>query len=458
MALVMSVGGPSCRKTHEDAPAASAATGPNILLICVDTLRPDHLGMYGYERDTSPRIDRWFKDGLVFENAYAPEANTTPSVISFLTGMWPQDHGIRVLYQRVPKTLPLISNRLKKRGYRTAAVISNMVLTKEATALDAHFDYFDDYVADRDPNRPVYERKADDTTTAALKWLVDDYEKKKPFFMYIHYIDPHGPYLPPENKPKTFTHDGAAPLDMSKVPDSQKREGEEDGLSYVDRYDEEIAFTDREVGRLLDGFKAKGALDETVVVFVADHGESMMEHETFFTHGYHVYEEIIRVPLAFIGPGFEKARVKETVSIRDIAPTLLKAAGAALSDDERKRVLDESPGKRVIFSEATQKARQWRTMVRQERKWMLAINGETGNHEEKRFYDLSEDAHEASPSEWTEAQRADTKRFLRQVSRDPDKGGIPKKMRWGGRLKAPKVAPGLDDATMEKLKALGYVE
>ncbi len=441
-----------CKKSTGNEPR------PNILLICVDTLRPDHLGMYGYKRDTSPNIDRWFRNGLVYERAYAPEANTTPSVISFLTGLWPQDHGVRVLYQRVPKTLPLVSTKLKKHGYQTAAVVSNMVLTREATALDAHFDYFDDYVADKDPNRTVYERKAADTTTAALRWMVQTHNDKKPFFLYVHYIDPHGPYLPPKDKPKKFFHDESVLIERDKMPQLQLQTGETDGLTFVDRYDEEIAYTDEEVGRLLDGFKAKKLMKDTLVIFVADHGESMMEHETWFTHGYHVYEEIIRVPLAMIGPGVKHARVKTAVSIRDLTPTILNAAGISLSDTEKRRVLGERPNKQVIYSEATQKAQQWRSMIEKRHKWVVAINGETGQIEEKRFYNLENDPAEAAPKPWGKESRAAAKRFLEHISEDPDEGGIPEKMRWGGRIKAPKVAPGLDDATMEKLKALGYVE
>jgi arylsulfatase len=254
-----------------------------------------------------------------------------------------------------------------------------------------------------------------------------------------------------------FSHEGQEIIDLERVAKGQRHPSIVDGLEYVDLYDEEIAYVDHEIGRLLDAYKKMGLLDNSLVIFTADHGESMMEHEVWFTHGYHVYEEIIRVPLAFIGPDVPSKRVATPVSLMDLAPTILDAAGVSLVKKKRQRVLGGSPKSWDIYSEATQKKMQWRSVIRGQKKWMVGIDDETGKPSVHRRYDLSVDPKEESPLDWEESDAAG-KALLELTSKDPDTGGIPANMRWGSRPNAPKVAPGLDDATMERLKALGYVE
>ncbi len=446
----------------------STYSAPDILLICVDTLRPDHLGLYGYERQTSPRIDEAFGNALVFENAYAPEANTTPSVVSFLTGLAPSKHGVRFLFQKVPHRLPLVTGRLGESGYQTAAVVSNMVLTREATQLDKHFDYFDDYVDEEEPGRPVYERRAGPTTDAVIKWLSAHRDSNRPSFIYVHYMDPHGPYSPPADKPVDFTHTEVVNADMSRIKAYQQKEGVTDGNEYVDLYDEEIAYTDREIGRLLDAAKKVLASENTIVIFTADHGESMMEHEQWFTHGYHVYEEVIRVPLAIRGPGFKNARVKEAVSIQDLAPTILDAAGLPLDSNALKRVLNESPGERDVFSEATLKdvfsdktppdeITQRRCLIKGSNKWVVELSKDSYAAAAPVVYDLSVDPDELQPTP-TEASDKAYQPLKSRIEKDRFWTRKRAVTGYGHRIKAPKVAPGVDEETLEKLKALGYVE
>ena len=123
-------------------------------------MRPDHLGIYDYERDTSPNIDKWFSSGTVFERAYSAEASTSPSVVSFLTGLMPQHHRARFLYQKIDPNLNTISKILKNKGYQTCGVIANTVLTSEASDLDTQFEYYDDFIDEKEPYRPNYERGA----------------------------------------------------------------------------------------------------------------------------------------------------------------------------------------------------------------------------------------------------------------------------------------------------------
>ena len=200
----------------------SSSHETNILFITIDALRADHLGIYGYKRDTSPNIDKFFRNGIIYENAYSTEANTTPSVVSFLTGLHPQDTGIRLLYQKVPKKTMLISDYLSEEGYQTAGIVSNVVLCREATKLNLHFDFYDDFVDQKEPYRDIYERNAKDTTNAGIYWVEKDYKAGKPYFLWLHYQDPHGPYHPPSDKPKDFTHKHIKQIDINKVPRYQR--------------------------------------------------------------------------------------------------------------------------------------------------------------------------------------------------------------------------------------------
>ncbi len=437
---------------------AEAPSGPDILLITVDALRPDHLGLYGYARETSPNLDHWFSDGLIFDQAYATQSNTAPSIISLLTGQYPQEHGVRLLYQLVPRRSRLLTGALPK-GYQSAAFVSNFVLTDEATGLAAYFDHYDDFMAEAVPGRPLYERGAGPTTDAALQWLAGRRDPKKPLFLWVHYIDPHGPYLPPETWLETFDHPEPKPIPEERIPGHQKFAEINDGLEYVDRYDEEIAYVDREIGRLLEGYSALAGEKEPLLIFTADHGESMMEHEKWFSHGYHVYEEIMRVPLMIQGPGVTSGRRQGLVSGIDLAPTVLGLLGTAGELETSGVDLLAAGGDqegRILFAEATRADYQWRLALQGERRWMAKLAERSKTVIERRFYDLGSDGGQDQAMPW-EGEDPVGRELLTRISEDPDPAGWPVEMREGIRLNAPKVAPRADAEALERLRALGYV-
>jgi len=226
----------ACAERDPDAPPR------HVLLISIDTLRPDHLSIYGYARNTSPHIDAFFADAEMFERAYSAEASTAPSVASLLTGLHPQNHGVRLFYQRLGGEIPTIADHLRRAGFQTAGVVSNIVLTAEAMGIDTRFDHYDDYVDERESIRPVWERPASRTTDAAIEWLEEHRDPERRTFLWVHYIDPHTPYDPPADRPTDYTHEGELPIDVRRVPPSALLErNREDGLDYADRYDEEIA-------------------------------------------------------------------------------------------------------------------------------------------------------------------------------------------------------------------------
>jgi arylsulfatase A-like enzyme len=461
----------------ESALDKSADDGPNVLLITVDTLRADHLGLYGYHRPTSPNIDRWFSDTWIFDRAYAPEASTPPSIVSILTGKLPQNHRVRLFYQLLPDEVRTLSGHFRRGGgYQSAAVVSNMVLTNEAVGLGDRFDYYDDYVDERESKRPVWARTARRTTDAALVWLEEHRSKEDPHFLWVHYIDPHGPYQPPSDAPRRFTHEGFHPIDVDRIQPYQRDPDVTDALDYVDRYDEEIAYCDREIGRLLDAYAGMGLADEAIIVFTADHGETMIEHEYWFTHTYDVHEPIVRVPLALRVPRslvendmpparaqtsrFVSRQIAHPVSLIDLAPTLLELAGIDRPEgfDGRSWVSDPRP--RDVFTEATEFEGRWqrRAMLSGRGKWILTVQRATGAVVDRKRYRIDQDPGEKEPIEWSPADERAAEPLLTLTRIDPDPGGAPEHIDRGERLKTPKVAPGVSPEVIEKLRSLGYVE
>ena len=165
---------------------ASTSKRTNVVLIVVDTLRSDHMGLYGYYRDTTPHLDRWFGGEQVFTHAYSPISFTPPAMASLLSGLYPQHHRVRMAFQKFPNGVPVLPDYLSEYGYQTAAVISNMVLTHEAMGLGNRFDYFDDFVDRKIPIRNAYERNAKETTDAALEWLEKIQTVDEPHFVWLH--------------------------------------------------------------------------------------------------------------------------------------------------------------------------------------------------------------------------------------------------------------------------------
>jgi len=323
---------PSTLPRLGDAVPAARPNRPNVVLICIDTLRADHLGLYGYSRNTSPRIDGFAADALVFERAYATAPFTSPSVVSILTGLYPQRHRVRLLWQKLDPQVVTVADWLKAANYQTAAVISNLVLSAEGAGLAARFDHYDDAVDEPEPNRPeMLERKAARTTDAALDWLRNQREAQRPFFLWVHYIDPHGPYLPPDDAPMRFTHETAHPVNPESIADYARTGTSTDGNDYVDAYDGEIVYTDREVGRLLDGLDDLGLGANALVILTADHGEFLLEREDLlFGHGFSVDEAVMHVPLIVRGPQLAAGRTADPVSVADITPSILQAAGLSI--------------------------------------------------------------------------------------------------------------------------------
>ena len=437
---------------------AKGAAGPNILLICIDAMRPDHTSLYGYARDTTPRIKAVFGEAAVYERAYAPSALTPPSVIGMLSGQYPQNHGVRWLGQQLPDTTILISDPLRRAGYQTAAVVSNVVLSASACGLASRFDHFDAQV-DAPPDG--YERDARRTTDAAVHWLHSIRTPQQSHLLYVHYADPNAPYEPPADGPADFTHERPLPSELADR--GGKPEGVVDVLEQVDAYDEEIAFVDQEVGRLLDEYRTLGLLDAAMVVLVADHGESLMEHDQGFGHGTGVYEETIRVPLAIRHKALKTARVSTPVSLVDLAPTLLQAAGLRTPSGMDGRSLLTPGSPRAVFAEAGDRylpdptaARNgpWRRCVILGDRKIVASSTPEGALGQPQAFELRADAKELNPL--PVADNDPLWRILADLAAaDPGPNGRTSVARSD--LPGPGMAPPDDPAAIERLRTLEYV-
>jgi arylsulfatase A-like enzyme len=302
--------------------ACEPAPPPNLLLVSLDTTRADHLSTYGYARETSPNLTKLAAAGARFELAFAPAATTAPSHASVFTGRYPLAHGVVKNGISLGDAEETLAEHLRAAGYQTAAIVSSFVL-------DPRFGWqqgFDHYDADLSATgagrewegrivREGFERRADATTARALRWLAAQRDPARPFFLFVHYFDPHDPYDPPEPFESRFAG-RAAP----KAPASPE----------IARYDGEIAFSDDAIGALLEALAESGLAGSTLVTVFGDHGEGLYDHG-HMAHGLHVYEEAVRIPLLFRFPGRIPADrvIAEPVSLVDLAPTLLALLGRA---------------------------------------------------------------------------------------------------------------------------------
>ena len=302
------------------------AESPNLLLVTIDTLRADHVSAYGYERQTTPAIDRLAAEGVRFRHAIVQRAETWPSLTSILTSTYPHTHGVRSNGDVVDAPQATLAELLGAAGFTTAAFLTNMT-----TAPHPGFTHTKRWGVEQwvESGHSGVDRQA---VAAARDWMAAHAGER--FFVWVHLIGPHDPYEPPPDRPRRFATGYEGDLDGSKPAlmhvRTRRRSLEAAELAHiVSLYDDEVALVDENVGRLLDALDAQDLADRTLVALIGDHGEELYDHGAYFFHTWSIHGSVLRVPLVLRWPGRLPAgrEVDAVVESVDLAPTLLPLLG-----------------------------------------------------------------------------------------------------------------------------------
>jgi len=334
-------------------------TRPNLVLITIDALRADHLGAYGRDRGLTPNLEAFAREATVYSAACACAPWTMPSFGAMLSGLSPSRCGLKVpepqmnewyTYQAtLPADVPLVSERLRAAGYATAAELTNPFLAAQKGWRRG----FDSFRNEDESDPDSLSTRARRVTGAALAWL--RLNRREPFFLWVHYLDPHIPY----DSPATSAQARAAYPEewwgtrRAYWYDFMQSKRIEQKTRYQDfcrrMYAEEVRYADAWVGKLLDGLRRRPDYDDMLIVLTSDHGEELFDHGGF-EHGHTMHEELLRVPLLVKWPrGWAADRtVGQTVALSSLAATLLEAAGEPPTGDEAQPPLPRRNGERGV--------------------------------------------------------------------------------------------------------------
>lgn len=311
------------------AESEDAVPPPDILLISLDTLRADRLGAYGYERETSPRIDAFAGRGALFENVVAESSWTLPSHVTMLTGTYPSSHGVVRRIKQAGPDLRFLAQELGDAGYRTLGLTEGGYMS-EIYGFARGFDVFDE-------DTPSLARSLE-----RVERFIEDGDG--PFFAFVHTYAIHCPYDPPDEYARAFRSSDASPFETAGKcgnPDYNTVELGPGQVRHVaDQYDASIRQVDDWLGAFLERLAASGRLGRTIVLITSDHGEELHEHGKI-GHDGTLYVETLLVPLVLVGPGIEPRRVETPVGLVDLAPTLIDLAGRPIPGDMEGRSLRE---------------------------------------------------------------------------------------------------------------------
>lgn len=428
---------------------------PNIFLISVDTLRADHLNCYGYSKNTSPNIDSFASESLLFENCFSHASTTSSSCASIISGFLPHE---TTVYENlpVPPNVETISEILEPHGYKNLAVVSNYVL-RSVRGWAPGFVIYDDTMNQQELIRStIPERIAIYTTDRAIE-LIEQFRNDR-LFMWVHYQDPHGPFTPPEKFAEMFldTHQKPRILKVNDtktgrggIPHYQRLGDNRDFNFYVSQYDGEIRYMDEHFGRLIDTLRRLDLYDDSIIIFTSDHGEGMGEHDYYFNHGEYLYSDQIHVPLIIKYGKQLSGRRTDFVQHLDLIPTILSMLG--IKPDERFRGRDLRKAKKEskeIFAEMRD------SKVRDGVKFSLIVDPfkliYTPIDKQYELFDLREDyyeEHDLISDANYKKQAEDLKVRLHRIHEDDRL-----------QLEIFNIPPKLTDEEIRKLRSLGYLD
>jgi len=441
----------------------ATAPPPNVLLVVIDTLRADRLGTYGGTRGLTPFLDSLAGGAYVFHQAYAQSSWTNPSVASVLTSRFPSQHGVVKFDSRLADSEISVAEVLKDHGYACGAFLANGLLASRFGFAQGFDEFRALWPAPPQPPQTVEQKyRADAINALAFAWLDQVADARKPVFLYLHYIEPHPPYTPPEaildrllhGRPRPDLGDVSKAMFFAQVapPDAQMLQQIEDV------YDAEVTSLDGGLRELFAGLERRGFLGNTFVAITADHGEEFNDHG-LVGHGTTLYNELIRVPLIVRLPRqTRRVDVDDVVSLVDIAPTMLSTVGVAAPPAFEGRALRPASGwswsrlwrheetppafSELIIperSEAKNVRPHERAIVLGSQKLIVGPGGET------ELYDLASDPGEHRAAAPPAATRATLDRALAQFG-----------TRMAHEGSAGASVP-LDEEARARLKALGYV-
>ena len=427
---------------------SSSVSPPNLLLIVVDTLRADHLGIYGYHRNTSPNLDSMAARGIVLDAAQSVAPWTNPAIVSLFTGLYPEavlraaPHR-EAIRQAIPARLDTLAQRLKRAGYRTVALVDHPGIVPSLN-FAAGFDVFERLYLDSEAG--AWDLSEADYVFARVQEHLQA-SSEAPLFVYLHVVYPHRPYEPPPSHQSLF---GAG--------FERNRRAEREGM--INMYDAEIRYTDDLIGRIDRFLRDSGLATTTWMLVTSDHGEGFWEHERA-EHGNSMFEELLHIPMILVPPGgrsTEPARIEERISLVDVLPTVLDIAGVGMEEPLDGQsflglLRGESPElRRPIFGESPHRGDLSRAAVYRGRyKYSSGAAGEA-------LYDLESDPLETHPltqdslvlqsmSELLDRHRA---RNQEQREAAPHEAAPHEA--------APPPKSDLDEDTVTRLRALGYVD
>lgn len=451
---------------------------PNVIFIVIDATRADHLPMYGYSRQTAPNLTAFAQQGTTFTRAYAQGTSTRPSIATLFSSMYPAVHQVNFERDFLSDSFTLLPEALKAAGYTTFAVSSNANVSPTFGYAQG-FDHFrvwktestlrltflgrmgEDLLGPTVLARVLREHgdvvpTADVITDITLDWVGQ--HAQGPFFMYVHYIDPHYPYRPPAPWDKAFDHRKDSPRRAGNVdPVAVTRPDRQERLARtLDQYDGEILFADHHVGGLLKGLDAQGVLKNSLVIVTADHGEEFFDHGGI-GHGRTAYEEVLRVPLLMRWPGRIPAGARHDglVGLIDMMPTILALVGVeppqglqGTSVAAPVTKTGAAPSDRQLFAQVVSDTFRLDAVHDDRYKLVRHVRGPQAGQEE--VYDRARDPLEraslgAQAPPAALALRKDLETFTRMVARPAS-------------LVRREQAKTLDKDTERALRSLGYIK
>jgi arylsulfatase len=472
--LVLILGSSISLATVMFEPAVNSEPSTRIVFVVIDTLRADHLGAFGGTEGLSPALDGLSVDATVFTNAIATSSWTRPSIASMFTGRYPTSLGVHGRDTAIAERTVTIAELLAATGFQTLGVASN----GNSSAEHGFSQGFDAYVrpglAGSNRGSPW---TAEEVTKKGFE-LLDGSDQDRPFFLFLHYIDPHGPYLPHPGlmtgpqPPGRYDGSRKSLSALDQLPASRHQDADLERIRHL--YAGEVRYVDLWIGRLIDGLKERGLFDSTMLIVTSDHGEGLWDHG-HRAHGHDLHDEIIRVPLILRLPGKPKTRgvrVDDTVSLVDLAPTILAQTNTPFSPvsfegwDLTPLAVGNSQARRLtaVYAEMNMDARDFHAVRSTERKLIEKRTIWPSRVPRSQFYDLRAD--KAEKRNLMAARDATVAPVAKSGPAVPT--GTLVRFRdalqaWQSKLAGADVQSAridlhqLNEATVDSLEALGYI-